>query len=175
MSGLTIFETERLLVRQYVPADADDFFRMQSDPELMRYIRKPMSREESDRFLQENLDLYTRNPARGRWAVVDRRDTSVLIGSLGIISWDQPDRIQIGYVLLAEFWGRGYATELVNAGKRYAFEKAGVTLLYGVTETPNTASQQVLLKNGFVFQETCLEGGKPIHVYTYDGAGLGDY
>lgn len=171
MSGLIIFETERLRVRQFVPADADDFYRIQGDPEIMRYIRKPKSRRESNRFLKENIELYAANPLHGRWAVVDRQDPTVFIGSMAVISWDQPDRIQIGYVLLAEYWGRGYATELVKTGKRYAFEKAGVSLLYGVTETPNTASQQVLLKNGFVFQETCLEGGKPIHVYTYDGTG----
>ena len=52
-----IFETERLIVRQYVfEADAENFFLLNSDEEVMKYIRATKSREECDAFLEKNID-----------------------------------------------------------------------------------------------------------------------
>ena len=52
---LIIFETERLIVRQYdFGTDAENFFLLNSDEEVMRYIRATKSREECDAFLKKN-------------------------------------------------------------------------------------------------------------------------
>ena len=71
--GNVIFETERLIVQQYhFEKDADNFFALNGDEEIMRYIRGTKSREECDKFLRQNIESYKTNPLMGRWAVYEK-------------------------------------------------------------------------------------------------------
>lgn len=58
--------------------------------------------------------------------------------------------VEIGYGLLPEYWGKGYATEAVRALTAWASCQPGVTRIEAETEPDNTASQRVLEKAGFV-------------------------
>ena len=46
-------ETERLLIRPFVPEDAEALFRVLSDPEVMRLLEPPFNWEQTEAFLQE--------------------------------------------------------------------------------------------------------------------------
>ena len=50
----------------------------------------------------------------------------------------------MGYRLLFEAWGKGFATEGARALVDYGFKKLGVTRIIGVTHPGNKASQHVL-------------------------------
>ena len=56
---------------------------------------------------------------------------------------------EIGYGILEEHQGQGYATEAVRAACRWAFRHVEVTSLEAETDAGNTASQRVLEKCGF--------------------------
>ena len=56
---MNIFETERLLVRTYSEGDQEDFFLLNGNEDVMRYIRPVKSREECDEFLLEVI-AYSR-------------------------------------------------------------------------------------------------------------------
>jgi Acetyltransferases, including N-acetylases of ribosomal proteins len=116
-----VFETERLLVRRYTMADEEVFFRLNSDTDVVRYIRPPKSRQESHEFLLQNLAMYEQLPFMGRWAMVDKSSREV-IGTFAVFPIDNSSDIQLGYSLLPEHWGKGYATESVLAGRQYAFD-----------------------------------------------------
>ena len=61
-----------------------------------------------------------------------------------------PDGItEIGYGILPEFQGRGYATEVVEAVTQWALSQPGVRCITAETEANNAASQKVLDKAGF--------------------------
>ncbi len=155
-----IFETERLLVRQYnADTDAENFYRLNSDEEVMRFIRKPKSREECDQFLEEILAAYRLEPLAGRWAVTGKQGEP-FIGSFAFIPVEGTKDKQLGYALLKEFWGRGYATELMVEGIRYVFSKTELDRIFGITEAANSASQRVLSKTGFVLFQNFTEKGK---------------
>ena len=83
-SDMIIFETARLIVRQYTADDADRFFLLNGDEEVMRHIRKTLNKEESDKFLQENIEFYASNPKLGRWAV-EEKTTNKFVGSFALI------------------------------------------------------------------------------------------
>ena len=57
---------------------------------------------------------------------------------------------EIGYGLLEEHWGKGYATEAVKAAVDWAASQQGVKTIEAETEEWNTASKRVLEKAGFV-------------------------
>ena len=163
---MIIFETERLSIRQYTSADEEHFFRLNGDAEVMRYIREPKNRAECALFLARNIDLYQQNPLIGRWAMVEK-ETGVFVGSFAIIpvenSADYTEtEIQLGYALLKDYWGKGFATESTLAGKKYAFEVMKLPRIVGITTTDNFASQKVLLRCGFEQQSNITQAGKEL-------------
>ena len=102
----------------------------------------------------------------GRWAAEEKL-TGKFIGSFVIVPIpEQPEKIQLGYALLKDHWGSGYATELTKAGLSFAFDKLGLDVIYGVTEIPNIASQKVLLKSGFKNAGTYVENEKTLLLFS---------
>lgn len=163
---MIIFETERLVVRQYNEDDKDNFFLINGDEEIMRYIRTPKTKEECDQFLEEILAGNTGVPEYGRWAA-EEKSTGKFAGSFVIVPIpEQPEKIQLGYALLKDHWGKGYATELTRAGLQFAFDKLGLEIIYGVTELPNIASQKVLLKSGFKDAGRFVENEKELLLFS---------
>jgi ribosomal-protein-alanine N-acetyltransferase len=156
-----IFETERLYIRRFTKADEENFFRLNSDPEVMRFIREPKSRPECNVFLLQNMVAYEQSPLMGRWAMLEK-GTDTFIGSFAIIPEENIKDIQLGYALLKDYWGRGFAAESVLAGRQYAFEVMKLPHIVGITETGNLASQKVLLKCGFVQQQNIMERDKEL-------------
>lgn len=162
-----IFETERLIVRQYVfEADAENFFLLNSDEEVMKYIRATKSREECDAFLEKNIEAYKINPLIGRWGAYER-DTGKFVGSFAIIPIEESIDIQLGYAFLKENWGRGFASELTKEGLNYYFAKTRADHIYAIAEKDNVASHNVLLKNGFVPDGTREESEKSLLKFIY--------
>lgn len=162
---MIIFETERLIVRQYTEEDKDNMFLLGGNETVMRYIRPVSTKEESDQFLLENIAMYEKNPHGGRWAVMEKTK-DLFAGSFAIIPMrTHPERIQLGYSLLPENWGKGYATELTKAGLDYFMNNYSLPGIYGVTEVPNTASQKVLIKAGFQPAGTIMEDGKELLLF----------
>ena len=162
---LTIFETERLIIRQYTEEDKDNIFLMGGNEEVMRYIRPVSTKEESDKFLLENIEAYKKNPNMGRWAAIEK-NTEQFVGSFAIIPIpDDVEKIQLGYSFLPEQWGKGFATEVTKSGLNYFLTTDTLPEIYGITEIPNVASQKVLLKAGFLPFGKKMEGEKELLVF----------
>jgi ribosomal-protein-alanine N-acetyltransferase len=163
---MVIFETDRLIIRRYTLEDEENFFRLNGDPELMRYIREARDRKECLLFLRRNMVYYEQHPLMGRWAM-DNKATGAFIGSFAIIPVESADskrnhEIQLGYALLKDHWGKGYATESTLAGIQYAFDVMKLAQIVAITETENIASQKVLLRCGFQQQPNIQEGNKTL-------------
>ena len=155
---MTLFESERLYVQPYTKEDADLFFALNGDAEIMQYIREPKTKEQSDAFLEENLKFYTDHPGLGRFAVFAKHDGS-FAGSFSLLSIDNSDNIHLGYALLKPFHGKGLATELVQASFDYVFRTIPNDKVQALTVAENIGSQKVLLKCGFVFTGTMVHEG----------------
>ncbi|RYG44125.1 MAG: N-acetyltransferase [Chitinophagaceae bacterium] len=159
-----IFTTSRLYVRRFTEADEDNFFRLNSDQEVMLYIRKVKDREESKHFLLQNIGAYSKNPMTGRWAVHEKNGDR-FVGTFAIIPLENTSYWQVGYALLKDDWGKGYATELTETGLQYAFRKMLVSKLTAVTEQSNHASMHVLGKTGFKQLENFQQDGKELCLF----------
>ena len=161
-----VFETERLIVRHYNDEDADNFYLLNSDPEVMRYIRPVRNRQDTDQFFAEVIQYSKDNPAYGRMAAKEKK-SGAFVGSFAIIPLEKTVHMQLGYSLLPNYWGKGYATELVKGGLEHIFTHTNLDEIFGVTESSNTASQHVLLKSGFNPHSTVMEGEKELFRYVF--------
>ena len=161
----TIFNTRRLRVRHFQSSDADNYFALQGDPLVMQYIRPPRTREESDEFLKEKILTSSPRDFKGYWAV-EESVTGNYVGCFVIIPVPgAPEQTQLGYSFLPAYLGRGYATEVTKEGVNYFYNRTPLIEIFGIAETPNIASQKVLLKAGFKFLRTKMEGNKELIVY----------
>jgi RimJ/RimL family protein N-acetyltransferase len=140
--------TERLALRRFTLDDLDLLDRLNSDPEVMRYVGGAKGRDESETMLRERiLAYYEQNPGLGIWATLLRSNRECI--GLHLLNHIQGESfIQVGFVLFAQHWGRGYATEMAVALLRYGFAELRLPQIVGITDRPNLASQSVLLKAG---------------------------
>jgi len=141
-------ETLRLAMREFVPSDFDDLYRLDSDPRVMKYITgKPATREETQAAVRRITRYYRLYPNLGAWYTV-RRDTGKFIGWFSLKYAGKSPDVEIGYRLLPEAWGQGFATEGATAMHHYGFDDLDLHRIIGVTDPGNKASQRVLMKAG---------------------------
>ncbi len=159
-----IFETERLLIREFTKDDYENYFILHGDPQVMQFIRPAEDREACDKRFEDTILNLPAHEYLGRWAV-NEKESGRFVGCFVICPIPkQEERIQLGYSFIPEVWGRGYATEASIAGVDYFHHQTPLTELYAVTETANTASENVLMKVGFQFFETKMDGEKELKV-----------
>ena len=152
----TILETERLTLRTWTLDDAEDGFRIWSDPEVMRYIGKgqPNADVEETRGWLNRMIAHQQKHGFCFWAVVDK-ESNQLIGSCGLAyQLDGGPPIEFGYTLARAYWGRGLATEAASASLSYVFKNLPVTEIAASVDSRNVASRRVLEKIGFRYQRT---------------------
>lgn len=161
-----LFETKRMVVQRFTDADGDLFYQVNGHPDVMRFIRPPKDREASDAFLLENIHLYREGSTLGRFAVFHKSDHRFL-GSFSFLYLSGEHNFHLGYALVPEEWGKGFATELVVAGIDHFFRHTSCEAVFAITETENTASRKVLEKTGFQLSGHLPEQGKMLDVFKY--------
>lgn len=139
--------TARLELRQMSPDDAEAFFRIQTDPQVMRYTHEtpPGSVEELRRFMVEYPDFD--RVGYGRWGCY-LKETGELIGFSGLKFVEELDATDLGYRFLPRYWGQGLATEAGVASLRHGFEEIGLERIDGFVLPDNAGSIRVLEKVG---------------------------
>jgi [ribosomal protein S5]-alanine N-acetyltransferase len=142
-------ETLRLELRDFMAGDFDDFYRLDRDPRVMKYIAdgKPASRDTAVEVFARVLRIPLLYPDLGLWRAA-RRDTGTFIGWFCLKYPRRSADIEVGYRLVPEAWGQGFATEGARALVDYGFDDLDLDRIIGVTHPGNRASQRVLLKAG---------------------------
>lgn len=149
-----VLETERTFLRQLNDIDFEDYFRLESNPEVMQYITgKPRTREEARlRFAKQRLE-YLRDPGFGVWSVC-LNSGGQLIGT-ACLNYIQDTSIrQIGYKFIPSQHGKGLATEIAAALLAYGFETCGLPIISAICNPLNKASEKVMLKAGLEYVGT---------------------
>ncbi len=145
-----LFQTERLLLREFTPDDAEALFELNADPEVIRYTGDPPFESiDAARAFLEQYDAY-RLTGMGRW-MVTRLSDGVVLGWCGLKS--EHNEVDLGYRLHRRFWGQGYATEAAMACLEHGFHRLKLESIIGRVVAENTASRSVLLKCGMVFEK----------------------
>lgn len=146
-------ETERLLLREFEPEDAADVLRHFSQRDLYTY----MDFEPIDTLAQavELVGWGQRLAANGSgafWGLYDKAG-GALIGSLNYDrQLERPEcmhRVNVGYDLSQQVWGRGLMTEAVQATLPHVFGPMGFSRVETTVHVQNYRSLRVLLKCGF--------------------------
>ena len=155
-------------LRQWRDADLDAFAEMNADPEVMRYMPAPLSRDESAATLAR-LRAKIDEQGWGLWAVDVGGE---LAGWTGLAApvWTAhfTPCVEVGWRLRRKFWGRGLATAAARDAVRFGFERLALPELVSFTVPANERSWRVMERLGFTrdlagdFDHPRLPQGHPL-------------
>lgn len=164
-------ETERLILRKFMPDDWQDLFEYLSQEEVVRFEPYGVFTME-----QAKQEAVSRSNNSDFWAVC-LKDTAKVIGNIYLSKQDF-EAWELGYVFGSGYQGKGYATEAAKALVNDVFANWGAHRIIAFCDPLNTASWKLLerlkmrreghlLKNVWFFKD---ELGNPIWKDSYEYA-----
>jgi RimJ/RimL family protein N-acetyltransferase len=148
--------------------DTIDFihiFRMNCNPEAMRYIRPVETEEAPVRARVNHMLAHKADSPNMGMMMIENAETGEIVGNMVIrhANWDVTREVEIGYVIDPVHWGKGYATQSVELLLAYA-RRCAINHLVAFTAEANGASNRVLEKCGFrlmgkemIYEVECLK------------------
>lgn len=119
-----VLETERLVMRGFAPGDVDAFAGFYAS-DASRFVGGPDERHATWRRLAAYAGCWSLR-GYGKF-VVEEKASGAVVGIVGPWypeGWPEPE---IGWTVLPEFQGRGYAAEAAARGLLYAYDELGWT------------------------------------------------
>ena len=165
------FRTARLVVvRRWRQADLDGYAALNADPEVMRYIGAPLTREQSDSLARYG-EGWAQRAGLGLLPVVRAPGAGRLLGMCGLHRqrW-YPDEVEVGWRFARHAWGHGYATEAAARWLDEAFGPLGLDHVISITHPENLRSQAVMRRLGLQPREQAVKpaaDGSPLPVIVF--------
>lgn len=140
--------TERLELRRFRPEDAEAFSAYRSVPEVARFqsFTAPFSLEEAQRTVASYAEG---DPLQAGWFQYAIALDGLLIGDIGLNTFDNLMQADIGYTLAQEYQGKGYATEAVGGLLEHLFTVRELHRVSAEVDARNVASARLLERLGF--------------------------
>src|SRR5919107_4260745 len=135
-----VIQTERIVLRQMEMDDVDDLMGIFSDQVAMRFYPNTKSRQEAEDWVHRVQESY-RDNGFGLWVAV-LQDSGEFAGQCGLTvqEVEGKNEVEIGYLFLRRFWGRGLATEAARAARDHGFNTLGYERLVSLIDPGNLAS-----------------------------------
>lgn len=143
-----------MLLRDVEPGDVDAYVRMRCDPAMMAELGGPLPRD----GIAAKLDTDVRKTrADDYWVsmiIPDRTAPEVVAGTVGL--WSHEDGAdaglaEIGWMVLPEFQGRGYAKRAVRAVLERARDDGRWGVVHAFPGVSNAPSNALCRSLGFTF------------------------
>jgi [ribosomal protein S5]-alanine N-acetyltransferase len=147
---MTHIETERLLLRDVVPADATERYAgWMNDADVTRYMETRFTRHTID-GLRAYIEGMQRKPDTLFLAIVVR-DGNLHIGNIKLGPVDRVHGTADVALMIGDrsAWGRGFAAEAIRAVSEYGFAQMGVRKLTAGCYAGNVGSQRAFEKAGY--------------------------
>ena len=145
-----IYETERLVIRPWRDEDLEAAFSIYSDPEVMRYLGASPAPIPDRQKMAERMQFWKERdkdlaPGLGFWAFeVDEAP----VGSVILRPLPNDTRIEVGWHLGRDHWGKGYATEAARGAIEHGFSVAKLQEIFSIIYPENLRSVRVAERLG---------------------------
>jgi RimJ/RimL family protein N-acetyltransferase len=177
-----IATTERLVLRYEVEGDRAVWLEHMNTPQVTEHIGGPQPPEAVAEAFERMAIAHAE--ADYAFALVALKRDGTLIGKCGLATIPTPTapaelrgKVQVGWTLRADFWGRGYAREAAEAALELAFERYALSVLYAQTSERNAASWRLIERLGMTrrseldyFDPDYPPEENPTKVYSLDRA-----
>jgi [ribosomal protein S5]-alanine N-acetyltransferase len=150
---ITVYEIGSVKMREPRLGDAAELMNVTNDTDVMKYYGMEPYREikEAEAEIEWFLGLF-RDDSGGRWVIADTA-SDAYIGDVGIGPLNRRHhRIEIGFKLRKEYWGRGIMTACIGHVLNYGFGTKGYNRIEAVVDPRNEGSKRTLVKCGFQYE-----------------------
>ncbi len=160
-------ESQRLYFRKVAPSDFKAWLPFFLDPDSTKYWNGIP--QEPEMACQEQFDrIFERYQANlGGMNALISKSTHKLVGLCGLLiqSVDAIQELEIGYSLLPEYRGQGFALEAAQTCREHAFKYQLAPSLISIIQIHNVPSQKVALKNGMHNSKSTTYKNNPVYIY----------
>lgn len=151
---LPILNTTRLTLRQLSIDDKHDILALRSNPEINKYLGRPLSKttEDAINFINKVTDNIQKNTAF-YWAIT-LTDSKTVVGTICLFDFsNEKNSCEIGYELMTEFQGQGIMNEAIQVVIDYVFQTLKFSKILAFTHQDNENSIKLLTKFNFIKSE----------------------
>ena len=167
-----IFETDRLILKQWQKKDYNDLFEYASDDRVSKYLFPTYKTKQTakDR-INKLIAQYSEEFSNKDYAILLKSENKV-IGSISLGSYSPKAGgiIMIGYSLNANYWGKGYATEAVKGAFKYIKANKIAKRIYAIHDVDNYKSGNVMKRAGMTQEGIMRKAGENAFHSRYDVA-----
>jgi RimJ/RimL family protein N-acetyltransferase len=162
--------TERLVIRPLTVEHAQPWVAFLANERAMRFYPEESHESmlaQSEYWLSRQFARY----AEDRFGLMALHlADGTFVGQCGLLTQeiDGEQVLEIGYNVIPEHWGNGYATEAAMYFKDYAFQHQLAPFVISNIHVDNTPSQAVALRNGMQPWKPAVWLGLPMMVYRVD-------
>ncbi len=152
----------RIEIRKFTEEDFQEYFMLVSNADIMAMITgRALQHEEAEKRFEKLLCGNKVHESFGSFMVFEKETGDFIGYGKMILDMESKTEAETGYMLFPEYWGKGYATEITKLLMEKAEETAVLMKITAIIDPENTASRNVLLKNGFVSEKICDIDGLP--------------
>ncbi|WP_017655027.1 GNAT family N-acetyltransferase [Fortiea contorta] len=161
MQLIETFSTRRLLAERLCFQHLNELYRMHQDQQVMATLGGVRSDEATRLLILNNLNHWQQYEF-GLWVFRDKTNHQ-FVGRAGLrnINVEGNNEIELAYALMANFWGKGLATEMGEEILKIGFELLNLPEIVCFTLTTNKASQRVMEKLGFKYERDIIHANLP--------------
>ena len=165
-----VLETERMVLRRMETSDVDNLMGIFSDPVAMRSYPATKSRAEAEEWVRWTLGSY-RDHGFGLWVAM-LKDSGEFAGQCGLTlqEVEGEEEVEIGYLFLRRFWGRGLATEAARKVRDHGFA-LGYRRMISIIDPANFPSRRVAEKSGLTLEKEIWKWNKKVCDYAIGAEG----
>lgn len=169
-----ILTTHRLTLREATLEDAGFMLSLLSEPAWREFIvDHDVTDEEGAKAYLEQRIMPGYREGRGLWLML-LKGSALPIGICGLVKRPFLEHTDLGFALLADYRGAGYASEASRAVLQYARDQLALRTLLAITVPHNQHSIQLLQRLGFAFaEETSNPDGEALSVFRIELGGDG--
>ncbi|MBP7370204.1 MAG: GNAT family N-acetyltransferase [Arenimonas sp.] len=151
-------ETKRLLLREFTIEDAPYMLRQLNEASFIKNIadRGVRTIQQAEDYLQHGAMASYQKSGFGFWAVIEKSSAQI-IGMCGLVQRDNLPAADLGYSLLPEYFGRGFAFEATEACINAAKNAFNLPELLAIVNTANIPSRTLLEKLGFDLRRVTMQ------------------
>ena len=154
--GTKRLETERLILRRFIPEDAAPAFRnWVSDDDVTRFLTWPTHKDISvtERIIGMWIENY-KDPAFYQWAIVPK-DINEPIGTISVVDINASvESANIGYCIGKKWWHKGIVSEAFKEVIRFLFCEVELRKIEARHAPENPNSGGVMRKCGLTYEGT---------------------
>jgi len=161
---MIIKDSERLSYSLMTEEDADLLFKLDQDPEVMRYINGGNVSSMAyiiDVYLPRLKSFTNQKMGWGLWKVTIKENREfigwILVRPMEFFSESQEfDNLELGWRFMQSSWSKGYATEAALAISAKLVRQQSINKLSAIAVEDNHASIAIMKKLGLSYIKTTL-------------------